>query len=86
MDLSAKMPATQDSMLSAKMPSTMTSDAPANPGEGGSPTAPVVAISRDSTQTDPMWVAGDEKHGEAWQTSDQKTGSEWEATDRKEGE
>lgn len=81
--LSDSMPAQQDSQLPATFAATMESDAPPYAGEGGSPDAPVVAISRDSTQTDPLWVNNDDK-GADWQTEDKKTGSEWEMTDRKE--
>lgn len=81
MNLSAKMPAQMDPTLPAKMEATMSSDA--QKLGGGSMNPPVVAIVRDSTQTDPQWVNVPES-GPRWETADKKTGNEWELTDRKE--
>lgn len=72
MDLSAKMPATQNSTLPSRMESKMTSEAAPTGGDGPAK-APMLEISRDSQPQDAEWTNLNEV-GEPYMNGEKKTG------------
>ena len=79
MDLSAKMPATQDPKMAARMPARMESKA--TPAGGGSMTPPETPIVNSSSYTGDCDTRDVGNGG--YSSEDRKQSSGWETADRK---
>lgn len=81
MDLSAKMPASQDAQQEARMPATRESDAPPFAGEGGSMEPRTTPIKTQSAYSGDCEAR--DKGTQGWEAQDRKDSTGWETADRK---